>query len=215
MFSTLSVGLIALVVLCALVVLVDVFRGHRQRMAVMDYVWPMTALYSGPLGVWAYWTMGRAPKDGERKEGKPFWQQVFVSTCHCGAGCTLGDLIGEVIAFALALTLFGSEMRGSFALDFVIAYTAGLALQYVVIKPMKGLSPKQGLVAALKADTISIVAFQIGMYLWMVFSMRLTGRLEANDVRYWAMMIVAMLVGFAFSYPANWLLVRKGVKEAM
>lgn len=201
--------------LSALIVLADVCRGRRQTMRVMEFVWAMTALYSGPIGLWAYFTMGRAGRGGGANGEKPFWQRAFVSTCHCGAGCALGDVIGEALAFALALSLFDSRMKGAFALDFVVAYAAGLALQYVVIKPMRDLSSRRALVAAFKADTVSIVAFQIGMYLWMVASMRLTGPLRADDVRYWSMMRVAMVVGFAFSYPANWFLLKKGIKEAM
>lgn len=40
-------------VLCALILLVDLF-GHPQKMWIMDVVWPITALYSGPLGLWFY-----------------------------------------------------------------------------------------------------------------------------------------------------------------
>jgi hypothetical protein len=32
---------------------------------------------------------------------------------------------------------------------------------------------------------------------------------------YWFMMQLAMLAGFLTSYPVNWWLVRKGIKEAM
>lgn len=39
--------------------------------------------------------------------GKPFWAGTAVATTHCGAGCALGDLIGEWIVFAAALTLLG------------------------------------------------------------------------------------------------------------
>jgi hypothetical protein len=38
----------------------DVYgRGRRQWMAVMEAVWPLTALYFGPLGFWAYRRLGR------------------------------------------------------------------------------------------------------------------------------------------------------------
>lgn len=41
-------------------VVVDVYgRGHRQRMAVMEAVWPVNALYFGPVGLWAYRRFGR------------------------------------------------------------------------------------------------------------------------------------------------------------
>ena len=44
----------------AAAILADIFvRGNRQRMAVMQWVWPVTALYTGPLGLLAYRRWGR------------------------------------------------------------------------------------------------------------------------------------------------------------
>ncbi len=31
---------------------------HPQRMWIMNLVWPITALYMGPLAIWAYYAMG-------------------------------------------------------------------------------------------------------------------------------------------------------------
>ena len=37
--------------LCAGLTAADILvRGYRQHMRIMDVVWPLTALYSGPLG---------------------------------------------------------------------------------------------------------------------------------------------------------------------
>lgn len=35
----------------ALVIVIDIFAGHLQKMWIMDVVWPVTALWSGPVGV--------------------------------------------------------------------------------------------------------------------------------------------------------------------
>ncbi|MGH2584307.1 MAG: DUF4396 domain-containing protein, partial [Dehalococcoidia bacterium] len=39
--------------------------------------------------------------------------------------------------------------------------------------------------------------------------------LQPNQVEYWFMMQVGMILGFFTSYPANWFLIRRGIKEAM
>jgi hypothetical protein len=39
--------------------------------------------------------------------------------------------------------------------------------------------------------------------------------LTAFDPRYWLMMQIGMVCGFATSFPMNWLLLRAGLKEAM
>jgi Domain of unknown function (DUF4396) len=46
---------------CAAVIGYDIAGRHRkQPMAVMNAVYPITALYFGPLAVWFYWRWGRA-----------------------------------------------------------------------------------------------------------------------------------------------------------
>lgn len=47
-------------ILSALVV-VALLNGHAQKMPVMNAVWPLTALWAGPLALLVYWrTAGRA-----------------------------------------------------------------------------------------------------------------------------------------------------------
>ena len=43
----------------ALIIAVDLVAGHKQRMWIMNWVWPITAPYAGPLGLWGYFTTGR------------------------------------------------------------------------------------------------------------------------------------------------------------
>ena len=43
----------------SLIVIADILAGNRQHMAVMNVVWPVTALYAGPLALWGYFTVGR------------------------------------------------------------------------------------------------------------------------------------------------------------
>ncbi len=82
---------------------------------------------------------------------------------------------------------------------------------------MKDLPPGKGLWAAIKADTLSLTAWQVGMYGWMAVSVFLIfgHEIPKTSPVFWFMMQIAMLIGFATSYPVNWWLIRKGVKEAM
>ena len=41
----------------------DIACGHRQQMAIMNLVWPITALYWGPVALWAYFR--REPVDDQ------------------------------------------------------------------------------------------------------------------------------------------------------
>ncbi len=197
-------------------------------MGVMDAVWPLTLLYWGPLGLPFYFGFGRAApsqtqmlahtqmRDHAQGEAKPpMWQAVFTGAAHCGAGCALGDFAAEWIALALGLVLFGSAMAARLTLSFVLAYAAGIAFQYFAIAPMRALSLRAGLVAAIKADTFSLIAYEIGMFAWMIYRAHAWPAMAPTDWSYWLMMQIAMVLGFATTYPVNWLLIHFGVKERM
>jgi hypothetical protein len=217
-----SLGLAAV---CALIIVIDIAAGRRQHMAVMNVVWPLTALYGGPLALWAYFSFGRGMKPMPAHEHHemnhpkhPMWQSALVGSTHCGAGCMLGDVLVEGGLFLLAASaLLGSALLTSYVLDFIAAYLLGMVFQYFAIVPMRKLSPGEGIRAAIKADTFSLIAFQIGMYAWMAVYQKLIFHpsLHADSPVYWFMMQIGMLAGLATTYPMNWLLIRRGVKEAM
>jgi len=200
-------------VLCALLITIDVVAGRRQKMMVMNFVWPVTALWAGPFGLLVYWMFGRAGHE----EKRPFWQSVLIGDTHCGAGCTIGDFAGEWLVFLTGLTVAGSTLWADYAIDFALAFVIGIIFQYFSIAPMRHISGWAGIKAALKADTISLVAFEVGMFAWMALSSTqlFHPRLQPTEPAYWFMMQIAMLVGFVTAYPANWWLTRKGLKEAM
>jgi hypothetical protein len=215
-------------VLSAALIALDLLAGHRQHMSVMNLVWPITALYAGPLALLAYYRLGRLSSEetfrqakavGEKPAArkKPFWQSVGLAATHCGAGCTLGDLAtGWLLAF-VPLTLFGRAIFADWAVSYVLAFLFGIAFQYFTIVPMKHLPPGRGLIAALKADSLSLTAWQFGMYGWMAVSVFLIfGReLPKTGPLFWFMMQLAMLAGLLTSYPVNWWLIRSGMKERM
>jgi len=180
-------------------------------MWIMNLVWPLTALYAGPLALWAYWRVGRKPVE------KPFWQHAALGATHCGSGCTLGDIVAEWFTFFVPVTLFGMSIFAAWAIDYVLAFAFGIAFQYFTIAPMRGLSPAEGLRAAIKADTLSLTAWQVGMYGWMAIAVfGIFGQeLDKTGPVFWFMMQIAMLAGFATSYPVTWWLLKRGVKEPM
>ena len=126
-------------------------------------------------------------------------------------------LVRRVLVGIAALTIAGSDLWAKYALDFGFAYIAGIVFQYYSIAPMRGLSGWEGIKAALKADTISLIAFEVGMFAWMAFSSLVLFRsgLHATQAAYWFMMQIAMLFGFLSAYPMNWWLLRVGIKERM
>jgi hypothetical protein len=154
---------------------------------------------------------------------------VLKGASHCGAGCTLGDIFAEWACFVFPIvpvwfgwhTLFDEKIFAIWIPDFIAAFLLGIAFQYFTIKPMRDLSIGEGVAQALKADVASISAWQVGMYGTMAllqfawFRPAFGGTAEVNTPEFWVAMQIAMLGGFATSYPVNWWLIRAGVKEAM
>jgi hypothetical protein len=128
------------------------------------------ALILGPLGLPFYLSFGRGKPGGMHMHGDvPMWQAVSKGAAHCGSGCALGDFAAEWIAFGLGLVLFGSALAARLTLSFVLAYAAGIAFQYFAIAPMRGLGFRAGLAAAVKADTLSLIAYEVGMFAFMIY----------------------------------------------
>jgi hypothetical protein len=205
---------------------------NPQKMAVMNLVWPLTALYLSAFGLFAYFRFGvpmtmtkshghhsgGSPMDIGQTPGPPTLVEAAVSATHCGAGCVLGDIASEFAVYASGAMILGSMLWASFLWDLVAAWCLGIAFQYFTIVPMLKLSPIEGLKAAVKADTLSIIAFQIGMYGWMLivhFRLFSQSHLQPDQAVYWLMMQIAMICGFITSIPMNWWLLKIGWKEAM
>lgn len=239
-FHDLSIAFLCLGLACALIIVWDLFR-HPQNMWIMDIVWPVTALFGSVWILWQYFKFGRlaerrlarqAKERGEDPPNKrltPFPVMVSNGALHCGSGCTLGDIVSEalMVAFpAIAVAfgykrIFSEQIFAKWVVDYLFAYAFGIMFQYFTIAPMRGLSLGQGLIAAVKADTLSLTAWQLGMYGFMaiahfaIFPLAFGAKLEPTSAEFWFMMQIAMICGFITSYPVNWWLIRSGLKERM
>src|SRR5271154_3050022 len=179
-FAWLSLGI---AFICAAIITAHEIR-YPQKMMVMNLVWPLTALYLSIFGLFAYFRFGvpmarsRGHQEGESQpdsgrmtmgqNAKVNLIEAAISATHCGAGCVLGDIVSEFAVYASGAVILGSMLWASFVWDFVAVWCLGIAFQYFTIVPMRKLSPSEGLKAAVKADTLSIIAFQVGMYGWML-----------------------------------------------
>ncbi len=215
---------VPLSVASAILVAADiVLLGRRQTMGIMDAVWPLTMLYWGPAGLVFYAWFGRAAPHGAVQPpgahgahgSQPMWQATFKGATHCGAGCALGDFIGDWFAFGVGLTVFGSALGGKYLMAFALAYLFGIVFQFFSVAPMRGLGLRDGLVAAVKIDTLSLLAYEVGMFAAMGLWAWLYPALQPTGWTYWLLMQAAMVLGFATTYPVNWWLIRSGIKEKM
>ena len=231
-------------VLCLLSTIIIIFHivKHPQHMKIMNYVWPINALWGGPLILWAYFTLGihrhmhmshnmNMHKDQkhdmenmshsnlQHNMGKyqHFWQGIVVDALHCGAGCSLADLIGSFVFFYLIpFSIAGQSIFGEWVFDYVLALIVGVFFQYQAIKPMSKDSKITTWIRAFKIDFWSLTSWQIGMYSWSAiehFIMHLN--FMPTNPNFWLMMSIGMICGFITAYPTNWLLVKLNIKTGM
>jgi hypothetical protein len=242
--SPLAIFSLSLGLLCFLYILLDQRHRPAPMMAIMLWVWPINALWAGPFAIWAYRHIGNGSKPhitsahamkmdmptGEHDMNmvhmhmkhmdmgakKPFWQSITAGTLHCGAGCSLADLIGPWLFTLMPFLLWGSPVFGEWALDYLLALAIGVSFQY---GGLIGMVPQQGVALwwrALKVDFLSLSAWQVGMYGWMGFAtFWLIGPMHPTEAIFWLMMQIAMACGFITAYPMNWFLVKTGIKTAM
>jgi hypothetical protein len=118
----LSIAYLLLGALSATIISFDLIR-NPQHMWIMNAVWPITALFGTVWILWQYFTYGRlamrssahaAMQRGEEPPSKtctPFPMMVANGTLHCGAGCTLGDIVAEwlVLAFPVIAAAFSRQ----------------------------------------------------------------------------------------------------------
>lgn len=235
---------LSLCFLCGAIMILDEI-SRPQKMMIMNFVWPITALYGGPVALWGYFKSApkmtrqhmqkmkqevKAELEQEKQAGvlrmrarsqqksEPAREQIAVAVSHCGAGCTLGDISAEWWVFLMGLKFTGGDFPTRILMDFLLAWTFGVIFQYATIVPMRGESLGKGIITAMRADTLSIVAFQMGLFGWMALTYYVIfpgPHLHPTEAVFWFMMQVGMILGYFTSYPVNIFLLKSGWKEKM
>ena len=152
-------------------------------------------------------------------KGRPRWQSVVLSTLHCGAGCTLADIVGVWFLFFVPVAIGGSILAGTWVVDYLLALAFGIGFQYAAIRGMERTLPRgEAIRRAAKADILSLTAWQAGMYGWMavaIFALNGGEAMPRTSFVFWFSMQVAMACGFLVALPVNILLIRAGIKKGM
>ena len=99
---------------------------------------------------------------------RPMWATVLVGVSHCGAGCVLGDLVGEWLVYGTGATINGASIWVELLIDYAFALLFGIAFQYFSIAPMSGEYGLKSVYRAAKADIVSLTSFEVGAFGWMI-----------------------------------------------
>ena len=180
----------------------DLRRHNLEIAGLMKWVWLLTVLYSGPLGLAGYHLTGR-----KQIADDSVWRRGFRSVAHCYSGCGAGEIVGVFIAAGL-LSLSNWWVAG---ISFTLAYVAGYAL---TVGPLlqEGVALKSALWDAFYSETASITVMEVTA---IGADLLLAGGAGLGEPLFWSSLFLSLSLGLLAAYPVNVLLIRMGVKKGM
>lgn len=174
---------VAVTVLCAALIAFDVFaRGRRQPTRTLDVVWPVSALYLGPLALLLYARWGRP------RSTPP----VAAGGLAGGAASALAHLVGVPLVVLSGLTIAGIDLWPMILVIAVIA-TALLA----GFEAVAGRRWTTALVLAL----VTVLAFDVGMGGWMLLLHYTESMPSATHIAFWFLMQIGVVLGTLTALP--------------
>lgn len=207
--TTLAWAYIAVSVVSAGAVLYDIRgRGHRQRKPVMDAVWPLSALYLGPLAWPAYVRFGRS--DGASSADAPVTVKAIRSGLPGGVSSGLAHVVVVPFVVVTGMTVAGLPMWAMVALIAPLAALGIFAFEYAGHEQRARNAKLAAAVAVL-----TVLAFDVGMLGWMVLLHYSENMPAAGDVRFTFLMQVGLVLGTLTAYPVMRLLATRRPSAAV
>ena len=187
---------------------------HNPEPVVMKWGFVLVTLYTGPLGLLLYVMADKEPAPGTHETFiKPLWKQGVGSTIHCVAGDATGIILAAAVTAALGLPMW---------IDLIVEYVAGfmfglLIFQSLFMKDMMGGSYPQNVRRAFLPELISMNCMMAGMA--PVMALLMMGRdmraMQPDELLFWGVMSLGVMVGFAVAYPVNVWMVAQRMKHGL
>jgi hypothetical protein len=170
----------------------DIFvKDHRQPNKALDLIWPLAALYLGPLAVPIYNRFGRARRED------------LTATAVPGVTSGLAHVVAVPLVVATGLTIANVDMWAMVAIITVLATAGIFAFEYLVFTSRDRRIPGfAGLRPALVVSLVTVIAFDLGMLGWMLILYYTETMPAAADVRFTFLMQVGLILGTLTVYPA-------------
>ena len=209
-------------VLFGVLILADTYlRGYRQRMWSMEIVWPITAIWAGPLGLWAYYTWGRpATQKWQAANGSApelaLPARAAVETIPGGAASFAGHAIAVPIVAATGITIAGEHVWPMILLIAAFALPLLIAFEYRSLTMLAGprSSPGKRLRVATLISVLAIIAFDLGMGATMLIVAFVLGY-GPTTMAFWLVMWGGIMLGFVTAYPVVWWLLARGTPQSV
>ncbi|MEQ7845698.1 DUF4396 domain-containing protein [Nocardioides kribbensis] len=207
---------IALALLSAAAIAVDIYARHRRHTTVAEeVVWIASALYLGPFALPLYARHGRTTaqttarttartteNDVAATTGQNHDQPTAVAGLPGGGASAIAHLVGVPLVLASGLTIAGIDLWvmiiviGVLAMAFLFAYERAAS--------ERGRAVPVG--AAVVAAVLTVLAFDIGMGGWMLLLHFNEFMPPASEGSFWFLMQVGIVLGLLTAYPVvSWL----------
>jgi hypothetical protein len=191
-------------------------RGQKPHDRIMAPIWPISALFLGPVALLMYARWGQGPSaPGAASETVPLGTTALIvmALVPGAAASTLAHLVGVPVVFGAGWTIAGLALW-AVALFILILATALLFLfEYLASSETRRVRPTgRQAVVLLLGSLVTVLAFDLGMVGWMLFLFTTNLMKPTTDVVFTFQMQVGMVLGMITAAPiAAWLVARSRV----
>lgn len=186
-------------------------RKDGQRVLAMKPVWPISALFLGPVAILMYSRWGRervasGPNDSSSPSRPSRIALVLVALLPGAAASAVAHLIGVPVVFGAGWTIAGLALW-AVALFIAVLATALLFIFERVAAAEKG--SRLNLGGMLLWSLATVLAFDIGMVGWMLYLHYNNAMQPITDVVFTFQMQIGTILGMVTAYPITAWLIRR------
>ncbi|GAA0985759.1 hypothetical protein ENKNEFLB_01714 [Nocardioides aquaticus] len=194
---------IALALISAAAIAVDIYARHRRHTTVAEeVVWIASALYLGPFALPLYARHGRAPARAMKNDAAVTTRQghdqpIAVAGLPGGGASAIAHLLGVPLVLASGLTIAGIDLWVMIIVIGVLAMAFLFAYERAATRPGRTLPVGTAATAAV----LTVLAFDIGMGGWMLLLHFNSFMPPATEGNFWFLMQVGIVLGLLTAYP--------------
>lgn len=201
----------------------DAYKVNRPLDQALKWAWPIIVFFFSIIGLAFYLFTARPSGIGkiqnDERQKKVFHQyansefrKVTSSVIHCVAGDGLGIITAMIIA-----RLINMSFWEEYWFEYLVGYACGwFIFQYKAMSKMTD-SPLMAIWMGGRAEFFSMLTVMTGMGIVMGFvtPMVVGEQPKPDTYAFWGFAMLGLLLGYIFTYPMNWILVRMGWKHGM
>ena len=194
--------------LSAAVLAYDIYgRGHRQQPRVMEPVWPISALFLGPVALLLY---SRWARSHNSAAGTSRFARIVLALLPGAAASTVAHLIGVPVVFGAGWTIAGLSLWAVALFILVLATALLFVFEYLALSQARQDRPTGRQTASLFLGSLfTVLAFDLGMVGWMLFLFTTDTMKPTTNVVFTLQMQVGMVLGMLTAAPiAAWLVAK-------